>query len=78
MESGITEHIWSPGTTGVNILMAATPARVLCPVPTPGGITMYTCTRCAWILRVENHHVIDAQAAFDAHCCEDLPRDEGE
>jgi hypothetical protein len=39
---------------------------------------MYTCTRCAWTLHLEGHDVTDAQSAFDAHRCEDSPRDEGE
>jgi len=51
--------------------------RILCPVPTSKGVTMYTCTRCAWTLRGQGDDAMRAQAAFDAHRCEDFPRDEG-
>ena len=38
---------------------------------------MYTCGRCAWTFRIEGDHMSAGQAAFDAHRCEDFPRDEG-
>jgi hypothetical protein len=38
---------------------------------------MYTCTRCAWNLRVEGDDAMRAQAVFDVHRCEDSPRDNG-
>jgi rubredoxin len=39
---------------------------------------MYTCARCTWVFRVENGDSTAGQAAFEAHLCEDFPRDEGE
>jgi hypothetical protein len=52
------------------------PPRILCPVSTSKGVTMYTCTPCAWTLQVEGDDAMGAQVAFDAHRCEDSPRDE--
>lgn len=52
------------------------PPRSLCPVPTSKGVTMYTCGLCAWVFRVEGSDMTAGQAAFDAHRCEDFPREE--
>ena len=38
---------------------------------------MYTCGRCAWAIRIDGDDMSAGQAAFDAHRCEDFPRDEG-
>lgn len=55
-----------------------TSVRVLCSVPTSPGVVMYTCCRCAWTFRVEGDNVsVWGQVAFDAHRCEDFPRNEG-
>jgi len=48
--------------------------RFLCPVKVQGGVTMYTCGRCMWTMRLEGNDVAGVQAQFDAHRCEDFPR----
>jgi hypothetical protein len=38
---------------------------------------MYTCGRCAWTLHIDGDDMAAGQTAFDAHRCEDSPRDGG-
>jgi hypothetical protein len=52
--------------------------RVLCPVRTSLGVVFYSCCRCAWKYRVEGDNIeVWGEVAFDAHRCEDFPRDNG-
>jgi hypothetical protein len=52
--------------------------RSLCPVRVSGSVVVFTCTRCAWILRVKGDEPTSVgQAAFDKHHCEDFLGDEG-
>jgi hypothetical protein len=38
---------------------------------------MYTCGRCKCTFRIEEDEMSAGQTAFDAHRCEDFPRDDG-
>jgi len=52
--------------------------RFLCPVKVSDSVVIFTCTRCAWTLRVPaDEGTTVGQAAFDDHHCEDFPRNEG-
>lgn len=51
------------------------PDRFLCGVRLESkGITLFTCGRCIWNqVYAEGEDMHSAQAAFDAHRCEDFP-----
>jgi hypothetical protein len=52
--------------------------RFLCPVATSKGTIICTCGRCKWAFRITEGDVAAGQPAFDAHRCEDYPREEDE
>jgi len=56
-------------------MQEADPPRVLIPVPISEGIIACTCGRCKWVSRIKETDMASAQAAFDAHFCEDFPRE---
>jgi hypothetical protein len=54
------------------------PQRILCPILASFGVIMYPRRLSAWVFRAEaDGTAAAAQQAFDAHRCEDWPRDEG-
>jgi hypothetical protein len=48
---------------------------VLIPAPMSEGVIACTCGRCKWVSRIKETDMVSAQAAFDAHFCEDFPRE---
>ena len=54
----------------------SSPSRFLCVVPLPKEILACTCGCCRWVFRIKETDIATGQAAFDAHRCEDFPREQ--
>jgi hypothetical protein len=51
------------------------PERLLCPIRLSETIVGLTCTRCAWSFKTTGDDKTLWQEHFDAHRCENFPRD---
>ena len=54
----------------------SSPSRFLCVVPLSKDILACTCGGCRWVFRIKETDIATGQAAFNAHRCEDFPREQ--